>query len=197
VTLALALLGWLTVLFLGTDWTAAQVATQCEFRLGFKLLHDSIPEVVGGCLENEHHNPLNGDALQRTSGGLLVWRKSDNWTAFTNGSRTWINGPEGLQSRLNDARFGWETPPAPAVPPEAERVLEQAVVEAARRSGLDRSAVRVVQLEPREWSDASLGCPQPDRMYAQVITPGYLIVLEAGGQRLEFHTDANSRVVSC
>lgn len=38
----------------------------------------------------------------------MVWRKADNWTAFTDGHRTWINGPNGLQQRLNIERFAWE-----------------------------------------------------------------------------------------
>jgi hypothetical protein len=48
-----------------------------------------------------------------------------------------------------------------------------------------------------EWSDASLGCPQEGMMYAQVITPGYLIVLEAQGQTFEYHTDQGTNVVLC
>jgi len=80
-----------------------------RFQLGFKTLAGLIPEEVGDPLENEHHNPLNGDGLQTTTGGLLVWRKADNWTAFTNGWRTWVNGPLGLQERGNQERFGWET----------------------------------------------------------------------------------------
>ena len=36
---------------------------------------------------------------------FLVWRKADNWTAFTDGYRTWINGPSGLQVRLNTEHF--------------------------------------------------------------------------------------------
>jgi hypothetical protein len=51
---------------------------------------------------------LNGDGLQSTTRGLMVWRKSDNWTAFTDGFRTWINGPSGVQERLNTQRFPWE-----------------------------------------------------------------------------------------
>ncbi|MGI5835452.1 MAG: hypothetical protein ACOX87_03030 [Chloroflexota bacterium] len=78
-----------------------------EFKLGFKLLADQIPDVVGEPLENEHWG-ANGDSLQQTSKGLMVWRKADNWTAFTNGSRTWINGPFGVQERSNDERFPWE-----------------------------------------------------------------------------------------
>ncbi|TAK37063.1 MAG: LppP/LprE family lipoprotein [Chloroflexota bacterium] len=91
-------------------------AAQCEFVLGFKALHDTIPNIVGNCLENEHFNPQNGDALQLTTGtrtdggvgGLLVWRSLDNITAFTNGSQTWLLGPFGLETRPNTVLFPWE-----------------------------------------------------------------------------------------
>ena len=93
---------------------------RCAFTLGFKALHDLIPRTVGDCLEDEHHNPDNGDGLQQTSGGLLVWRKADNWTAFTDGSTTWLNGPQGLQSRPNAGPpFPWE---GQAPTPAARRV---------------------------------------------------------------------------
>jgi len=67
----------------------------------------------------------NGNAEQRTSGGLLVWRKVDNFTAFTDGGTSWINGPNGWQSRPNSERFSWEKDPvqpasgpaAPGAPP--------------------------------------------------------------------------------
>ncbi len=78
-----------------------------EFKLGFKYLADQIPNVVGVPLENEHYG-ANGDSLQQTSTGLMVWRKADNLAAFTDGSRTWINGPNGVQERGNDERFAWE-----------------------------------------------------------------------------------------
>lgn len=84
------------------------LATGCVFQLGFATLHGMIPSIVGDCLADEHHNGINGDGLQETTNGLMVWRKSDNWTAFTNGYRTWINGPFGLESRLNSQRFLWE-----------------------------------------------------------------------------------------
>jgi hypothetical protein len=89
-------------------------AANCEFVLGFAALDSLIPNVVGVCAVNEHHNPINGDGLQETimpngAQGLLVWRKADNWTAFTDGYHTWINGPRGLQERLNTQCFSWET----------------------------------------------------------------------------------------
>ena len=85
----------------------------CQFVLGFATIAGDIPQVVGGCADDEQHNPANGDALQHTTtGGLLVWRKADNWTAFTDGFHTWINGPHGIAERLNTQRFTWEANPS-------------------------------------------------------------------------------------
>ena len=110
-----ALLHAIVVLLLPVAVAAGTVssvsAAGCTFQLGFRALHDQIPDVVGDCRADEHHNPENGDALQETSRGLLAWRKADNFTAFTDGYRTWVNGPLGLQARLNTERFPWEGAP--------------------------------------------------------------------------------------
>ncbi len=103
------LLGFALFLLMPTSVAAAD----CQFVLGFKTLRDLIGhDNVGECLENEHHN-ATGDSVQQTTGGLLVWRKADNWTAFTDGYRTWLNGPNGLEQRLNTERFEWEADYAP------------------------------------------------------------------------------------
>jgi hypothetical protein len=105
----LALLVLLASILTAAPATLAQAApSACQFRLGFAALDALIRTPVGACLEDENHNPKNGDGLQHTTGGLMVWRKSDNWTAFTDGYHTWINGPNGLQERLNDQLFVWE-----------------------------------------------------------------------------------------
>ena len=119
---------------------SSAAAAECQFVLGFKTLRDLIGhDIVGECLENEHYNHI-GDSVQQTTGGLLVWRKADNWTAFTDGYRTWINGPNGLVQRFNAERFAWEadyapgggvatpTPtPVPPLSPEALHRIEQAI----------------------------------------------------------------------
>lgn len=88
-------------------------AADCQFVRGFATLRDLIGhDIVGQCLENERYNAI-GDSNQQTTGGLLVWRKADNLAAFTDGYRTWINGPNGLQQRLNTERFAWEHDYAP------------------------------------------------------------------------------------
>ncbi len=86
---------------------SASAQSAPELRLGFRALADQIPNTVGRPLEDEHYS-ANGDSLQSTTNGLLVWRKADNWTAFTDGYRTWINGPNGLESRPNTERLPWE-----------------------------------------------------------------------------------------
>jgi uncharacterized protein YkwD len=87
----------------------ASAPSDCQFMLGFKTLHDLDPADVGNCTGNQVWH-ANGDASQPTTRGMLVWRKSDNFTAFTNGTNSWVLGPFGLQKRLNLERFAWELP---------------------------------------------------------------------------------------
>ncbi|MHB0869421.1 MAG: hypothetical protein ACYC5J_08205 [Chloroflexota bacterium] len=111
-SLALGLAGCLAAALLTAGVALAQPRLEFEFQMGFRLLADQIPGLVGDPLENERHG-ANGDALQQTTRGLMVWRKADNWTAFTDGSRSWVNGPYGAQERGNNERFKWELPPMP------------------------------------------------------------------------------------
>jgi len=84
---------------------------------------------------------------------------------------------------------------APAGP--AARMGELARSALARELALAETDIAVVAVEDTEWRDSSLGCPKPGMNYLQVITPGYKITLEAQGQRYEYHSDTNRRVVRC
>jgi len=57
--------------------------------------------------------------------------------------------------------------------------------------------IKVILVERVVWPDTSLGCPEPGKFYAQVLVPGYRIILEVGGKRVEVHTDLKGRVVIC
>ncbi len=46
----------------------------------------------------------------------------------------------------------------------------------------DPTTIRVKSVEEQDWSDACLGLAAPDEMCAQVIVPGYQVVLTASGQ---------------
>lgn len=100
----------------------------CQFDLGFNALRDLIPSVVGDCLADAQYDPATGDAVRTTTGahgrgGLLVWRRSDNQIAYTDGFSTWINGPDGLRVRRNLERFAWENDPRGAVSASPELLL--------------------------------------------------------------------------
>jgi hypothetical protein len=65
----------------------------------------------------------------------------------------------------------------------------------ASELGITPQEVTVLTSEPVEWPDASLGCPQPGMMYAQVITPGYSFLLDAAGKQYTIHTDLTGQSV--
>jgi len=58
------------VLLISTVPAHAQ-GPSCQFVLGFKALHDLDPADVGDCLGNQS-NASDGDAVQRTTNGMLV-----------------------------------------------------------------------------------------------------------------------------
>ena len=98
-----------------TTYRSAQVAYDCEYRLGFAELNRHLsPGQTGRCTANEYVDPVTGDTLQPTTGwkgqgGLFVYRKSDGVLAYTDGYRTWVLGPKGLEApRLNTERYPWE-----------------------------------------------------------------------------------------
>ncbi|MDQ2998975.1 MAG: hypothetical protein M3R61_18240 [Chloroflexota bacterium] len=84
---------------------------------------------------------------------------------------------------------------APAGP--AARIGELARAALAQELAVAATDITVVAVEATEWRDSSLGCPKPGMNYLQVITPGYKITLAAQGQRYEYHSDTNTRVVRC
>lgn len=102
----------------GTTATGPIASNRCWFKFDLRLLRSEIPDVVGDCVENEQTSDA-GDTIQHTTGGLLVWRKRDRLTAFTDGNRTWAVGPNGLEVRRNDERFPWEGPPPTSAPAPA------------------------------------------------------------------------------
>jgi hypothetical protein len=98
-----------------------------------------------------------------------------------------------------------QTTPVPVLPaqedptgePETEKTIAAARSALAQRLDVPEDEVLVKSVEAADWPDASLGCPQPGMMYAQMITPGYRVVLEVEGQPYEVHTDRGQTAVLC
>jgi hypothetical protein len=65
---------------------------------------------------------------------------------------------------------------------------KSAVDDLSKRTGIPPADIKVVSVEAVDWPDTSIGCPEPGRMYAQVLVPGYRIILEAGGKTYVYHS---------
>jgi hypothetical protein len=69
------------------------------------------------------------------------------------------------------------------------RLADQAKADLAQKLDIPVTQIEVIQVEAVDWPDASLGCPQPGQMYAQVITPGYQIILSVQGKEYDYRTN--------
>jgi hypothetical protein len=65
----------------------------------------------------------------------------------------------------------------------------------AQQLQLNLDQVEIVSVEAVEWPDACLGVYTADMMCAQVITPGYRVVLAVDGQQYEYHTNQDGSFV--
>jgi hypothetical protein len=67
-----------------------------------------------------------------------------------------------------------------------QSLVDLARVNLAQKLGIQPEAVTVQSVEETQFPDASLGVPEPDQVYAQVLTPGHTIRLSAEGQAYEY-----------
>jgi hypothetical protein len=78
--------------------------------------------------------------------------------------------------------------------PDLDPLLAQARADLARRLDVSESAITLHDVREAEFPDTSLGVPEPDKTYAEVITPGYVIELAVDGEIYYYH-GAAARVV--
>ena len=83
--------------------------------------------------------------------------------------------------------------------PGAPEAVDAAKEFLAIQLGVDEEEIQVVQATAVEWPDACLGIPATDEMCAQVITPGFVITLDATvdgvGEYFAFHTDESGEAL--
>jgi hypothetical protein len=75
--------------------------------------------------------------------------------------------------------------------------IQAALADAARRTGINAVALKVVSAERVTWLDGALGCPEPDLLYTQALVPGYRIRIEAGGETLDYHAGTRGAPQLC
>jgi hypothetical protein len=76
-------------------------------------------------------------------------------------------------------------------------VLQQAIADLADRLGVAEDEIKTESVASGIWSDASLGCPDPGEMYAQVITPGVRVILSHDGNTYSYHQGGSVEVFLC
>lgn len=76
-------------------------------------------------------------------------------------------------------------------------VRRAVVADAAKRFKVAESAVVLARAEQLTWSDGSLGCPEPGRLYTQMLVPGFRLAAITSAGEFTYHTDSHGNVVTC
>lgn len=163
----------------GTVWNPRAIATQVQQALA-QMLNTS-PENVPFLAYEAEVDPatltcldqLVGDVPAFGQGEALVFQHEGSKVyVISSGGQLWVCKPNTLASE--------ETL-------DLEKAKEKALADLARRLNVDPKAIQVVEAKEVTWEDTSLGCPEEGKKYAQILTPGFLVVLQADGQTYEYH----------
>lgn len=76
-----------------------------------------------------------------------------------------------------------------SIVPEYAPVVDLAIKDLSVMLKIPASDIKLAKQEAVDWPDASIGFPEKGMMYAQVITPGFRIILNAQGKLYEYHSD--------
>ena len=83
----------------------------------------------------------------------------------------------------------------PAVPADAQGLVDLAKADLSRELVTKADNITLLSVEETDFPDTSLGVPEPGKMYAQVITPGYIIRLGVGDKVYTYH-GSGERIIS-
>jgi hypothetical protein len=92
------------------------------------------------------------------------------------------------------------------LPPEIEEQATQisenltpaqsaAILAVSQNLGVAAEQIRLVSTEAVEWPDSCLGISMEDIACAQVITPGFRVILDAAGTQVEYRTNEDGTVI--
>lgn len=92
-----------------------------------------------------------------------------------------------------------ETVPPTTVPPTGfvdvpPGLVEAVLADAASRGG---GSATLLSSEAVTWPDGSLGCPKPGETYTQAPVSGYRLLVDAGGQTLDYRAASVSFFTLC
>jgi len=74
----------------------------------------------------------------------------------------------------------------PELPEDSESLIMLAKFDLTLKTGVDIENIVTKSIEETLFDDASLGVPEAGVTYDAIVTPGYIIMLEAGGDLYEY-----------
>lgn len=76
-------------------------------------------------------------------------------------------------------------------------LVDAAVADLAARLGVGEGEIEVLRVEDFTWPDASLGCPQEGKAYAQVMVDGSRVLLQNGERVYDYHAGDDGEIFFC
>lgn len=119
-------------------------------------------------------------------GEICTQATVEGWrVVLSNGQRNWVYRSDlgGRVLRLEASQS--TTNNSKNLPAD---VANAVLRDAAQRLNLSSSQVKIVKAERRTWSDGCLGLGRLQDLCAAVVTPGWLVTVESGQQRLVYRT---------
>jgi hypothetical protein len=92
-----------------------------------------------------------------------------------------------------------QMPPSLSTPPasDLQGLIEIAMEDLAHRLSIPVTQINLLESAAVVWPDSGLGCSQPGVASAQVLTPGYLILLGYNNNKYEYHANQGTYVTYC
>ncbi len=109
---------------------------------------------------------------------LVVWGVKDSAETPENSPNSAENAPPGSIHNL----------PVPEAVKSARATL-------ATSLDIEESEILILEAIETEWSDSCLGLGGPAESCLQVITPGYKILMQAGGKEYGYRTDMTGQAI--
>lgn len=86
----------------------------------------------------------------------------------------------------------------PGIPDEIKKSFALISTDLEKRSSLPASSFQISGYDMQTFPNSALGCPDPGLNYLQVLTPGYVIRVEAGGKTYDYRSNlAGTHVILC
>lgn len=149
----------------------------------------NLPSAQLRILDAESQTWPNGCLGLEVAGEVCTQALIPGWRVrVTQGERVWVyrSNRDGSQLRL-------ENPDRPSVLLSGT-IAQTVLADVARRSALTASALKITSADRRNWSDSCLGLGGLD-LCAEVIVPGWQVVVSSRQQQWVYRTDLTGNLV--